>query len=190
MSKFAEFDADSRRQRRLSAGDGLVIRAPRESDLPELAAIAAEREEEPVADWLQAFASIYEESRAGRALLLVAVFDSVVAGYGKAAAFVPPAGSPANVAPEGWYLTGVVVSPALRRRSVGTFLTRARLGWIASRSDRAYYVANEKNVVSIELHRRLGFVELTRDVFHPQVRFTGGRGILFACDLRTGDSNR
>jgi ribosomal protein S18 acetylase RimI-like enzyme len=168
----------------LSARFGLVIQPPRESDLPALAAIAAEREEEPVADWLAAFERIYAESRTGRALLLAANLDSLVAGYGKAGYFVPPADSPPNVAPEGWYLTGVVVRPSLRRRGVGSELTRARLAWIAGRSDRAYYFANERNEVSIHLHRALGFEELTRDFHHPHARFEGGRGILFVRELR------
>jgi ribosomal protein S18 acetylase RimI-like enzyme len=80
----------------------------------------------------------------------------------------------------------VVVGPAHRRRGLGRQLTRVRLDWIRERSTQAYYFANERNQVSIALHRALGFVELTRDFHHPQVQFEGGSGILFACDLRRG----
>jgi ribosomal protein S18 acetylase RimI-like enzyme len=190
MSKFAEYEPGAERKSRFTIYIRLVIQPPRESDLPALAAIAAEREGEPAADWLAAFERIYAESRAGRALILAAAVDNLMAGYGKAGYFVPPAGSPANVAPEGWYLTGVVVRPALRRRGVGLQLTQARLSWIAGRSDRAYYFANERNQVSIDLHRALGFAELTRDFSHPQVQFEGGRGILFVRELRARRSGR
>lgn len=184
MSKFAEYEPGAERKSPFTIHDGLVIQPPRESDLPALAAIAAEREGEPAADWLAAFERIYAESRAGRALILAAAVDNLMAGYGKADYFVPPAGSPANVTPEGWYLTGVVVRPALRRRGVGSQLTRARLSWIAGWSDRAYYFANERNQVSIDLHRALGFEEVTRDFSHPHAQFEGERGILFVRELR------
>jgi ribosomal protein S18 acetylase RimI-like enzyme len=113
----------------------------------------------------------------------VAVIERTIAGYGRAGSFAPPAGSPANVAPAGFYLTGVIVDPAFRRRGIGLALTGARLDWIKSRSPRAYYFANEHNRVTIDLHLQLGFVELTRDFSHPQVRFENGAGILFGCDL-------
>jgi GNAT superfamily N-acetyltransferase len=113
----------------------------------------------------------------------VATLDGRVIGYGKAAFFSPPPGSPANVAPAGWYLTGVVIRPELRRRGVGLALTAARLKWIRERSPRAYYFANERNRASIDLHGALGFVELTRDFQHPGARFQGGGGVLFVCDM-------
>ena len=48
---------------------------------------------------------------------------------------------------------------------------------------KAYYVASAQNRVTIELHRQLGFVEVTRDFSFPNVTFTGGVGILFEVDL-------
>jgi RimJ/RimL family protein N-acetyltransferase len=49
---------------------------------------------------------------------------------------------------------------------------------------RAYYVANSVNLASIALHARLGFVELSRDFWYPDVSFTGGEGVLFGITLR------
>lgn len=184
MSKFAEFSPGDAGPR-LGAAAGLVIRPALPADLPELARIAAEREGEPLAKWLTAFEHIFTEAECagGESVILVADLQGTIAGYGKAGYFAPPPGSPANVAPAGFHLTGVVVDPALRRRGLGHELTRARLDWIRDRSPRAYYFANERNRVTIELHRELGFVELTRDFSHPQVRFEGGAGILFVCDF-------
>jgi ribosomal protein S18 acetylase RimI-like enzyme len=182
LNKFAEFSPGDA-EPRCGAAEGLVIRDASPADLPELARIAAEREGEPLANWLAAFEHFHAECAGGASVILVADLQGTIAGYGKAGYFAPPAGSPANVAPAGFYLTGVVVAPAFRRRRLGHALTRARLDWIRGRSPRAYYFANERNRVTIELHRGLGFVELTRDFSHPQVRFEGGAGILFVCDL-------
>jgi ribosomal protein S18 acetylase RimI-like enzyme len=177
--KFAEFVSGAGRHARLGGSDALVIRPAHGSDLAAAAAIAAAREGEPIERWVVAFDRMHQECSLGKSLFLVAAHEERIIGYGKAAHFSPPEGSPPNVAPEGWYLTGVVVHPEYRRRGVGSQLTIARLAWIEERSARAYYVANERNRVSIALHRAVGFVEVTRDFHHPHVRFEGGAGILF-----------
>ena len=184
MSKFAEYvPGRAGGLPPLSDAEGLVIRAATKTDLLPLAAIAAEREGEAVEEWEERFARLYAQVTSGAAALLVAVLDGEPIGYGKVGHFTPPAGSPPNVAPAGWYLTGLVVAPAFRRRGVGMRLTAARLAWIAERSREVFYFANAKNRVTIELHAKLGFVERTTDFFHPHVRFEGGAGILFTCDL-------
>ena len=64
-------------------------------------------------------------------------------------------------------------------------LTRRRLGWIAGRgATEAYYFANAQNLASIDLHAKLGFVELTRDFHVPGATFAGGVGILFRVQLK------
>ena len=185
MKEYAEFSPEKGGAPPLGAADGLVIRPAERADLSQLAAIAAQREREPAADWLATFQRLLAATADGQSLLLVAALGETTAGYGKTAHFTPPADSPSNVAPAGFYLTGLIVDPAYRRRGLGLALTRARLDWIGERSPRAYYFANERNRVSIDLHQALGFVELTRDFHHPHVRFEGGAGILFACDLRS-----
>jgi ribosomal protein S18 acetylase RimI-like enzyme len=109
----------------------------------------------------------------------------VIVGYGKVSYFVPAKDAPSNPAPEGYYLGGVTVAPEFRRRRIALELTRQRLVWIAQRADEAYYFANALNRASIDLHARLGFVELTREFHHPSASFTGGVGILFRVDLRS-----
>jgi ribosomal protein S18 acetylase RimI-like enzyme len=188
LSKFAEYvPGPPAGPPPLAAADGLVIRAAAPPDLAILAAIAAEREGEPVALWEERFARFHGSP--GDRALLVAALEGQPIGYGKTGHFTPEAGSPANVAPAGWYLSGLIVAPEFRRRGVGLALTRARLAWVAERHPRAYYFANARNQVTIDLHRQLGFVEITRDFVFPHVEFEGGIGILFACDLR-GPSRR
>ena len=183
MAKFADYAPEGPRPPRLTAADGLVIRVGAPPDLLPVAEISAEREGRPLDASGSELTRMPEDVRWGRAELFVADLAGRILGFGKVARFSPPAGSPSNTAPEGWYLAGLVVRPEHRRRGVGRALTLARLGWIAGRSGKAYYFANESNRVSIELHAAAGFVERTRDFQYPGVHFAGGRGILFECDL-------
>ncbi|MGO2052590.1 hypothetical protein CIK76_13355 [Glutamicibacter sp. BW80] len=65
-----------------------------------------------------------------------------------------------GIAPAGHYLGGVIVDPDWRRHGIGQALTAARLEWIAVRSQRAYYFTNERNVSSLRLHAKFGFVQI------------------------------
>jgi ribosomal protein S18 acetylase RimI-like enzyme len=188
VGKFAEYIPRPEGAGQHGDVEHLIIRTALETDLPEIAEIAAERQGDCVDRWRPVFDRLYAHARATppehrKALLLAAALPGRVVGYAKAGWFTPPADAPANAAPEGWYLTGVVVRPEFRRRGIGARLTRARLEWIAPRRARAYYFTNERNRVSIELHESLGFVELTRDFWYPETTFEGGVGVLFYCDL-------
>ena len=101
-----------------------------------------------------------------------------VLGYGRAGFRTPPDSAPPNVVPAGWYLLGLVVDPRERRRGIGTELTAARTRWIWERADEAWFFANARNLVSLELHARLGYREVTRDLWVPGVTFAGGVGVL------------
>jgi len=120
-------------------------------------------------------------------LLLVAEADNVVVGFGRVVQYHPAPDSPPNVAPAGWYLGGVIVRSSFRRRGAATELTRRRLEWIAERADEAFYTVDAQNQVSISLHARFHFVQVTRDFYHPGVSFTGEGGILFRAALKSSD---
>ena len=181
-ARFAEYEPGSRDRVR-AAVQGLRIQPAARNDLPALAAIAAEREEEPAEKWLESLGRTLERVRRGSALLLVATATGEPIAYAKAERYVPAEPAPSNAAPGGWYLAGVVVRPARRRLGIGAALTEARLDWIAGRAATAYYFANERNRASIDLHATLGFREIARDFHHPHARFEGGAGILFACGV-------
>lgn len=59
--------------------------------------------------------------------------------------------------PAGHYLGGIIVDPAYRRQGFGAALTRARMEWIGSHTDAAFYFTNEHNTASIRLHEAFGF---------------------------------
>jgi ribosomal protein S18 acetylase RimI-like enzyme len=162
------------------------VRPAAAADLDALAAIRQEREGGHLPELSRRFSRALAKPAGGR-LLLVGLVEGEVAGYGLAGHFDPPADSPANHAPAGWYLQGLVVRVARRRLGLGAELTRRRLQWLSGRAEHAYYFANSANEASIALHARLGFEELSRDFWYPDVSFTGGDGVLFAIDLRDQD---
>jgi len=180
VSEFANYEP-RRAARGPQAAPWAAIRPATSADLGALAAIRAAREGEDVGASRQVFERAL--ARDGDSLLLVAERDGVVVAYGRAGRFEPPADAPANHAPAGFYLTGVVVEPGSRRRGVGLALTEARLAWIRERADTAWYFANPRNRATIDLHTRLGFVEVTRDFWFPAVTFQGGTGVLFRLRL-------
>ena len=77
---------------------------------------------------------------------------------------------------------GLVVDPGCRRHGVGRELTKARLGWLGERTDRAWYFVSSANRASIDLHTGFGFRLVASDVDVPGVAFTAS-GQLFCADL-------
>jgi ribosomal protein S18 acetylase RimI-like enzyme len=59
--------------------------------------------------------------------------------------FDPPPDAPANIAPAGYYLTGLLVAPGYRRRGIAEQLTRARMAWTAARVTEIWFFANAAN---------------------------------------------
>lgn len=178
MSLFAEYAPGGAALPRVA---GLSIRLATAGDLDAVAALAAARNGGSVAERRARLSR--ELRRTKRQRLFVAEATDGVIGYAFAKHFRPPPDAPPNCAPDGWYLLGVVVDPAWRRRGVGTALTQARLDFIAHRASQAYYVANARNRASIDLHECFGFTELSRDFVLPRVVFEGGQGVLFRADL-------
>jgi ribosomal protein S18 acetylase RimI-like enzyme len=172
--------------RRARAGEAPIsVRPATAADLERLAGLAAEREGGPAEAHRERFAREIERIAAGEErLLLVAERAASVIGFARARLHVPGPDAPPNAAPPGWYLLGVVVAPAERRRGVGDVLTRRRLEWIAARATEAYYFVNARNRASIDLHARFGFVAVTRAFSFPGVTFEGDTGILFRAALR------
>ena len=87
-----------------------------------------------------------------------------------------------QAAPSGWYLMGVVVSPAARRQGVGAALLEARLAWAAERTDHVLTMTSEANRASRALLESHGFRVIVEDVHHPRVTFQSGRGLLLLWD--------
>ncbi|MCZ6573022.1 MAG: GNAT family N-acetyltransferase [Planctomycetota bacterium] len=184
MSLFAEYEPAA--QGRPVAARALAIRKACVRDVPRLAQLSRQRhggqEHDHLRSWRIALQEAQDEERA---LILVAVILGEQVAFGSARC-IDPRDEPAyRAVPAGWYLTGVIVDPAHRRRGIGHALTQARLHWVEGRAACAYYFASAQNRATIDLHKKLGFVELTRDFSFPRITFTGGVGILFRTDFRT-----
>jgi ribosomal protein S18 acetylase RimI-like enzyme len=110
--------------------------------------------------------------------LFVADIDGEIAGYARIVDHRVAEDAPLNAAPAGFYLMGLAVGVPWRRRGLAEAVTRARLSWAWSRTDRVFYFASLQNPASLDLHRRLGFEEVTRDFSVPGVDFAGGVGVL------------
>lgn len=163
---------------------GLIVRPATPTDCEGLAALVQERQGgalEPYFRRFQEELATYPTEEHN--LLLVAAHNDRVLGFCRARRHERQENAPPNAAPVGWYLSGLMVAVDSRRRGIGAELTLRRLQWIAARADEAYYFTNARNLVSIALHARFGFVELTRDFVLPGANFEGGVGILFRVEL-------
>lgn len=107
----------------------------------------------------------------------VAPTDEVV-GYARVSWVNRAVDAAANAAPKGYYLGGMVIDERFRRRGVGTRLTDARMKFIRARAPQAWYLVNQDNQASIDLHVPHGFHEATRDFTFPGVILDGPGGIL------------
>lgn len=156
----------------------VVIRTACRDDLPFTAALAARREGGVIEEWAAIHGRLFDDERR---VLLVAEHHREVIGYAWLAWLTPEADG-GHSAPDGWYLSGVVVAPAFRRRGVGRRLTQARVDWVLERGESAFYVVSASNQASRTLHAELGFREVASDFVLPGVVFANHDGILCRLD--------
>jgi ribosomal protein S18 acetylase RimI-like enzyme len=154
---------------------GAVVRAASPADLGLLAALETQRGTS-VPDARARFARDLDDPRR---MLVVAEHADEIRGYGRVSYLAAGRHASARAVPEGYYLGGLFVSPALRRDGIGLALTHARMERVFELSDRVWYFANAQNTASIALHERVGFQEVTRRFEVPGVTFEGGEGVLF-----------
>jgi ribosomal protein S18 acetylase RimI-like enzyme len=118
--------------------------------------------------------------------LFVAEAHGQIAGYGRVV-YVDADPQVEGAAPAGWYLLGLVVDRAWRRRGIGEALTRARIAWVAERSPRVYYFTGRGNLASQALHQRLGFTEMPGAWIPPGGRPEDAHSQQFYCAELRGD---
>lgn len=119
------------------------------------------------------------------ALFVAADAHGEIVGYGRVSWVSRADNAPADAAPQGYYLAGMVIDERYRRRGIGARLTRERMKFIAGKADDAWYLVNKGNRASIALHVEHGFHEATRTFSFPGVILDGPGGIL--CHARLSD---
>lgn len=79
-----------------------------------------------------------------------------------------------------WLIAGLTVIPASRRQGIAARLlnevVRATLRTVPA--EPVFSVINARNLASISLHLRVGFVEVGRSAIFAGIEFTGGEGVL------------
>ncbi|MFJ7909171.1 GNAT family N-acetyltransferase [Kitasatospora sp. NPDC096204] len=150
------------------------------ADVPVLAGLQARARGGSADAWAE---RIDRARRAGRSLVVTAKVAGEAVGYANAA-FLPE--HPVDRAPAGYYLTGVTVDPAWRRRGIGRLLTRWRMDWVHRQDPAVWCFVSAGNPASLDLHRELGFDHVRTGASFQGIEFDGGAGLL----LRAGPPNR
>ena len=180
MGEYAVYDPQAPRLAdQVPVGADAIRRAVPE-DAPGIAALVAQRHGMPLERALDGVRREFAGIAAGNPwILLVADVDGGVVGFGRVRQVAPREGVPG-----GWYLMGIIVHRAYRRRGIGLHLTHRRLAWIRERSREAFYFANKENRASIDLHARLGFEQVSDEFEYERASFARGDGCLYRASLR------
>lgn len=154
--------------------DDVVVRVATADDLAGCGALVARREGTDAEAATQRLRAVHAQDDQ---VVMVALLHGAVVGFAKAG-FLTPVADGGRDAPDGWYLSGIVVAPEYRRRGIGRALTQARRDWVWERADVVHYIVSDAHRASLALHESLGFHEVTRDFVLPGIVFGSGGGIL------------
>jgi ribosomal protein S18 acetylase RimI-like enzyme len=174
--RHAAYDPDPPRRQDITVA-GRAARTDGGQDVVAAARLALDAYGGDLATWRERLLKTLDRPES---LFAVAEIAGQVAGYGKAAHCT--AVSDSDSAPAGRYLTGLVVARSWRRCGIGELLTGWRLQRIHADGQAALFFTNARNTASINLHSRLGFVEVSRASSYLGEPFEGGVGVLMRCD--------
>lgn len=165
---------------------GFVLRAAVDDDLDAIARLTAQRNATALDQCLEGTKRQYDRDTELGNLTAVAEVEGNVVGFGRCRRVDHAADGDGSV-PAGWYLLGVIITPQMRRRGIGSEITRFRLEWARERASEVFYFANSLNLASIALHQKFGFTEVRRPFAFPGATFSGGGvGVLFRACLADG----
>lgn len=173
MAHYASYDPGASRQ---GPPFDAVLRPAAHADVEGLTAIDITVVVRTAEDWESAI----DKTLQGERQLLVAEIDGTIGGFAQAHRLDE---HPVDLAPAGYYLTGVTVLPVYRRGGLARAFTLARLEWIKERAAEAWYFAAAENAASIRMHQQLGFIEVGRAPSIHGVAFEAGEGVLFRRDF-------
>lgn len=178
MSGFADYEPEADRQ---ALGVEVRTRAAEKADLEACARLIVARTGGSVDGRRRRLLGDLQDPR--RYSAVACVGDEVV-GYGGVIWHETTPADPPRMAPTGYYLVGLIVSPDWRRHGIGELLTVERMRWTAERADTIHYFANLANGPTLDLHEHLGFTEITRDFTFPGNPLKPGTGVLLRAPLK------
>jgi ribosomal protein S18 acetylase RimI-like enzyme len=156
------------------------VRRATVDDVPQMASLAADRVSGEVDKLVENLTT--RIAAPDTCAAFVVVEDDEVTAWA-IARHVEPKIVDADHAPPGWYLMGLIVRDDRQRRGHGDALTRARLDWLATRTDHVLYFTDVDNEASQCLHASFGFRRV-RDGLTPRtLAFDAGPMTLFDLDL-------
>jgi ribosomal protein S18 acetylase RimI-like enzyme len=174
---FADYRPDESRQTPSSA---ITIRGALSEDLEVCARLIVSRTGGSVEDRRERLLSDLENP--DRYVAVACAGDKVI-GYGGVNRHQVSPGMPADTAPSGYYLIGLIISPEWRRHGIGELLTVERMRWTAERADEIYFFANLANGAILDLHQRFRFEEVTRNFTFPGAPLEPGTCVLLRAPL-------
>ncbi|MBD0673529.1 GNAT family N-acetyltransferase [Streptomyces sp. CBMA156] len=154
----------------------VVVAEATGDDVPVLAVLQARARGGSAGEWAD---RIHRARRGERSLVVAAKVSGEAVGYANVA-FLPE--HPVDRAPAGYYLTGVTVDPAWRRRGIARLLTRRRMDWVWERDSAIRCFVSVRNPASLDLHRELGFGHERTGASFQGIEFAGGEGRLLRAD--------
>lgn len=140
-----------------------VVRRGAEADLAAAAALSLLVDQGTVEQW---HTRLGRDVAQPRRALVVAEVEGELVGYARLGHVVP---GPTDTAPEGTYLTGLVVAPAWRRCGVGAALVLEACAVAAQQAEVLWSYYDEDNLAAADLHAALGF----RVVWRGDIGFPG-----------------
>ncbi len=135
----------------------ISIRDATIKDLDATSEIVSAESGENTVVWRERFAAVLADPSRH---FLVATSENCVVGFGHTRFIVREREPGAQLPPDGWYLSGMTVTSTARRRGIGTQLTVARLDRLREVAECVFYVAEQENAATLELHHRLGFFQI------------------------------
>lgn len=140
----------------MSAHD-LLIRNAVNEDVRSCAQLIADEELDDAEKWQNRFETDLNDANRR---FFVALVDQKIVGYGHSVLHLRPDDVDPDASPSGYFLAGLLVAPDHRGSRIGTLLTIARLEALRELTTVVFYLAKPGNIATINLHMRLGFVEV------------------------------
>ncbi len=160
----------------------IEVRLAQIEDVYRISEITQEHEPKSIEGYEEAFLQQVNDNfkKDSSSFIFVALKDDLIVGHGKLFRYSKEKHDVEFKSPEGWYLNGVIVDSAYRRKGVAKALLSFRESYVLEKEGgELYSIVSAENHPSISYHTTLGFVEQQRAPGYLSVRLKCGEGILF-----------